>query len=379
MLNSWSQRLFTAGSVVILCLVSRFVASALDVPHKETTVPDQQAADYEPAAASQRSGAPEALPQDAATNAQPQPDAATEQVPAPLADQSYVGTNQCFMCHRPHTNAWSETKHAQAFAHLPENYQKDSSCLKCHVTGFGEQRGYVVGTDKDLMMVGCESCHGPGAQHIDAAQRFVMAATDEGGKLEKAMRETVVKIPNDTVCIKCHITQAHQRHPPYIGQPVKQVVGIASHTVSHAKPGSISPAPAWHSSRFNIKTCGSCHYDRYKQWTTEKHAQLFAELPAKYWNDEDCAKCHARADAVARDTSGASEQHHASIGVACESCHGPALEHLRFTRRFISGPPLGPQLERTARHSIRKGKPSAGCVQCHVEQGHKEHPQFEKR
>jgi predicted CxxxxCH...CXXCH cytochrome family protein len=285
------------------------------------------------------------------------------------------------MCHRPHTNLWSETKHARAFSNLPERYRNDSSCLKCHVTGFGETRGYVAGTDKDLMMVGCESCHGPGAQHIDAAQRFVMAATDEGGKLEKAMRETVIKTPNDTVCIKCHITQAHQSHPPYIGQPADQIAGAALHShvvTSRAKPGSIRAAPAWHSSRFNIKTCGSCHYDRYKQWTTEKHAELFARMPAKYWNDQACSNCHPRADAFVADTSRDNEEQHASVGVACESCHGPALEHVRFTRRFISGPPLGPQLEQAARHSIRKGKPSAGCIQCHVEQGHKEHPQFDK-
>jgi hypothetical protein len=126
---------------------------------------------------------------------------------------------------------------------------------------------------------------------------------------------------------------------------------------------------------YSVKTCGSCHYDQYLQWRIEKHSALAASLPAKHANDQNCTKCHSNAGFVNSTVS--TDVHHAQIGVACESCHGPALEHVRFNVRFIHGPPLGPRLEQAARESIRKGKSATACVQCHVGQSHKEHPQFE--
>ena len=106
-----------------------------------------------------------------------------------------MGTNKCYICHRRQTDAWSETKHAHAVTNVPEKYRNDPACLKCHVTAFGKEGGYASGTDKDLLMVGCEACHGPGAQHIDAAQRFVLANPGEEAKIEKEMRSTIVKTP----------------------------------------------------------------------------------------------------------------------------------------------------------------------------------------
>jgi hypothetical protein len=322
--------------------------------------------------AQQRPGHADGGPADAAASAEPQADAQPQQPPAPLPEQSYVGSNQCFICHRPQTNAWSETKHAQAFTHLAEHYRNDSSCLKCHVTGFGEQRGYVPGTEKDLSMVGCESCHGPGARHIDAAQRFVLATGEDEAKLEKAMRETIVKTPTDSLCIKCHVTQAHGHHPTYHGKPYTRLARSAA-------PRGVSSTPASYSSRYNVKTCGSCHYERYKQWTAEKHSALAAALPAKYWNDQECAKCHPKADALVKTSMDVADPHHDGIGAVCESCHGPGLDHVRFNRRYISGPPLGPTLEQAARLSLRKGKPTTACVGCHVGEDHKPHPEFDKK
>ncbi len=87
-----------------------------------------------------------------------------EALPTPSAApaQPYAGTNQCFQCHRPQTNSWSATRHAHAYTDLPQPYQSNAACLKCHVTGFGQPSGFVAGGDKDLLMVGCETCHGPG-------------------------------------------------------------------------------------------------------------------------------------------------------------------------------------------------------------------------
>jgi len=341
-----------AAAIAISWLVSSVVVSALgEQQDASSETPEKR----------------EAVP---AVEAQPESNAAAVQPSAPLTEQSYTGTNQCFVCHRPQTGTWSESKHAQAFTQLPEHYRTDISCIQCHVTGFGQSQGFVAGTEKDLLMVGCESCHGPGALHIDAARRFVLAEPGQEAKIEKEMRETIIKTPADNVCIKCHTTQAHGRHPPYKGMPHDQLV----HTALRPTSG----VPAWHYRGYSIKTCASCHYDRYKEWTGERHSALSANLPAKYRTDQSCATCHPKADSGARISAGGEDPHHNRIGAACESCHGDGLEHIKFNIRLITGPPLSPQQEQAARLSIRKEKPAATCIQCHVGESHKQHPEFEK-
>jgi hypothetical protein len=277
---------------------------------------------------------------------------------------------------------WSETKHAHAFTDVPVKYRNDGGCLKCHLTAFGKAGGYVTGTDKDLLMVGCEACHGPGGQHVDAAQRFVLANPGEEATIEKEMRNSIVKTPPDTVCAACHTTQAHQMHPAYEGSSLSK----AASTPDIACNPAMSVAPRWASTeapmhtatQYSIKTCGGCHYDQYKNWTTEKHSALSKMLPNKYSNDPSCQNCHPDANAVVSNPNTSDNSHKNWIGVACESCHGPALEHVRFNKQFISSPPLGPKLEQAARNAIRNGKPANTCVQCHVRNGHKEHVAFVK-
>jgi Cytochrome c554 and c-prime len=364
MLSQFLRRLFLASVVVALCFVSPFILSLVSKLLNST------------------SGSGEVFAQDAATSAAPSEAASSGELPAPLTERSYAGTNQCFICHRPQTNTWSETKHAHAFTDVPERYRNDPACLTCHSTGFGKPGGYVSGTDKDLSMVGCESCHGPGAQHIDAAQRFVLATTDADA-IEKEMRDTIVKTPTDSVCIKCHIMQAHQRHPAYDSQILP---GAASRLVAPCMPAvpcgpwsTSAAAPVHYASKYSVKTCGGCHYDQYKQWSAGKHSDLFAVLPATYRNDQECQKCHPKGGAVAQSATVGTDPHHGLIGAACESCHGPALEHVLFTKQFISSPPLGPKLEQMARDAISKGKPASLCVQCHVGQRHQQHPQFDEK
>jgi hypothetical protein len=90
---------------------------------------------------------------------------------------TYVGSDKCKKCHEHAYDVWSKSKHAHAFQTLvdakrPSLRQFDGECVVCHVTGFEYTSGYRndIATP-NLKNVGCESCHGPGSEHVDNKNR----------------------------------------------------------------------------------------------------------------------------------------------------------------------------------------------------------------
>ncbi|MHB8902099.1 MAG: multiheme c-type cytochrome, partial [Thermoguttaceae bacterium] len=316
--------------------------------------------------------------------------ALSDEAPAPLSEQSYTGTDRCVQCHRDQVETWLKTGHAKAHTNLPARYQQDPACLKCHVTAYAQPGGYAPGSDKDLVEVGCESCHGPGALHENAALRYRFStASEEEEKLEKEMKTTIVRMPADDACAACHVTQGHQPHPAYEGQP--SAASDAAGTAGYHGIRSIGYHPAQETRSaypffrgYNIKTCGSCHYGQYRQWQSESHVDLAADLPARYLADQACLACHTQGVGVAKVFIPAAEKKPETVSdalggyvdAACESCHGPGRQHVRFTVRYI-GTSLGPEPEQSARQAIREGKPANACLECHTRHGHKEHPAYE--
>ena len=47
------------------------------------------------------------------------------------AHNSYVGTNNCKMCHKLQYDSWSKTKHANAWAALKPEEQAKPECAEC--------------------------------------------------------------------------------------------------------------------------------------------------------------------------------------------------------------------------------------------------------
>lgn len=94
-----------------------------------------------------------------------------DEVPGVRAAARYVGSEACASCHAGATQKWRGTAHAQAFMSLTaHNSDADPTCVSCHTVGFGTASGYRREyAGKKLTDVGCESCHGPGSEHI--AQR----------------------------------------------------------------------------------------------------------------------------------------------------------------------------------------------------------------
>ena len=140
------------------------------------------------------------------------------QAPKPLdkppAGQTYVGSKECTSCHFDQFLTWRETKHAKGFDVLPAKYQEDKTCLKCHVTGHGDASGFVSkAKTPGLVGASCESCHGPGSKHTEIAKSFgkKKLAKDE----EAYVRSTIYLMQPKNVCVQCHLSRAHKKHPAY--------------------------------------------------------------------------------------------------------------------------------------------------------------------
>ncbi|MFB6264043.1 MAG: multiheme c-type cytochrome [Bradymonadaceae bacterium] len=131
----------------------------------------------------------------------------SRQVPRPAdGAPTYLGTNQCKSCHRPAHDFWKGTRHATALQTLQKRDKAfDQRCIGCHVVGYDEPGGSVLGKltyerkvdgrrlRKDLRNVGCESCHGPGSKHR------------ENPAADPASLEGFVADPGVEQCKQCHV------------------------------------------------------------------------------------------------------------------------------------------------------------------------------
>ena len=83
----------------------------------------------------------------------------------------YVGSDACRSCHEREFATWSQSGHARAIASLEAKGETgNATCQACHVTALGKPGGFprsaAPAAHADLARVGCESCHGPGGNHV---------------------------------------------------------------------------------------------------------------------------------------------------------------------------------------------------------------------
>jgi peroxiredoxin/nitrate/TMAO reductase-like tetraheme cytochrome c subunit len=94
------------------------------------------------------------------------------------ATAAYVGSNACRSCHEMEYGTWSKSRHGAALSSLASKGEtSNAKCLTCHTTAFGRPGGFPddgrSADQLDLARVGCESCHGPGEDHVkDGAVRI---------------------------------------------------------------------------------------------------------------------------------------------------------------------------------------------------------------
>jgi hypothetical protein len=154
----------------------------------------------------------------------------TSGVAAPAAQNTprYIGAAKCKNCHSAEETGdqhgkWMKMKHAQAFANLASDEakkagaargvaepQKDAACLKCHTTGWGLppesfKKGFEVADG-----VQCESCHGPGEDHMKARMAAAMGGGADEGFGDEAPAYVaipageIVASPKEATCRECH-------------------------------------------------------------------------------------------------------------------------------------------------------------------------------
>jgi peroxiredoxin len=113
----------------------------------------------------------------------------------------YVGSDACQSCHPAEFATWGSSPHAHSLTSLATTKQtNDGDCLACHTTGYGRQGGFPTEGDAnrhvDLARVGCESCHGPGSDHIAEGSAKLGSIVSLGDKCDSCV---ILQI-----CGSCH-------------------------------------------------------------------------------------------------------------------------------------------------------------------------------
>lgn len=93
-------------------------------------------------------------------------------VPGNRNPNGFAGSASCLPCHTEAARVWQSSAHAHAFESLVRrDSDADPACIGCHTIGFGSPGGYRREFGRtQLVDVGCESCHGPGALHVTQRQ-----------------------------------------------------------------------------------------------------------------------------------------------------------------------------------------------------------------
>lgn len=135
------------------------------------------------------------------------------------AKPEYIGSDQCKVCHNKKPegaqyDVWKQMKHAHAFESLQSDAAKKIAsdrglakppheapeCVKCHVTAYDLEKMEVPAKIKPADGVQCESCHGPGSNHL-ADGRDVMFKKKKAAEIDWMAN---LKKIEEADCLQCH-------------------------------------------------------------------------------------------------------------------------------------------------------------------------------
>jgi hypothetical protein len=249
--------------------------------------------------------------------------------PPPDSTNGFVGyfttsdkKTTCGNCHVDHQNKWVQTAHADAYATLVNSGSAQDFCYTCHTVSQNGNRvsgpgGWSVVQDTAYHDVQCESCHGPGAAHVETPDA-VSPPLARVRILQADLATGVVNTDTTTVqgsCAECH----SGAHHPFVNE-----------------------------------------------WRESAHARALSEEGTFIADEgENCSPCHEgravlqawgiNANYFERDSAGGPGGMH--LGVTCAVCHDP-----HGSARGSDGKPLEGQL----RYPISSTNFEENlCMKCH--------------
>lgn len=221
----------------------------------------------------------------------------------PAAAAGYVGyydvatkRTTCGQCHAGMQAEWQETAHADAWATLENSGGSQPFCEGCHTVsekspGAGTPAGYTTTQDKRYHDVQCESCHGPGLDHVKDPDRSVVPLAPMTVGLEPLQG-----------CATCHSGSQHPYAEEWAaskhGSPNAYPAGRAGCADCHAGEDVLvawgfkvdyveKEALAQAGEHMGI-TCSVCHDPH----AATRTAQLRFAIDVASEEDNLCMKCH---------------------------------------------------------------------------------------
>ena len=112
---------------------------------------------------------------------------------ATASQNSYVGSKACADCHEDEYASFSSNSKKATSWKSVEIMASDltaeevQGCYECHTTGYGQGGFTTYKETPHLSDVGCETCHGPGAEHAETGDP-----------------ESIQRKPSIQTCETCH-------------------------------------------------------------------------------------------------------------------------------------------------------------------------------
>lgn len=231
-----------------------------------------------------------------------------------------------------------------AAAAEPEGYAGSEACLACHE----EQAATLVHDGRDPKDPECESCHGPGAAHVEA-----------GGDASKIRGLAHMSAEERTAtCRTCHIggNTVHWDGSAHDLHDVSCTDCHAVHNAAGRRPSLLAKASV-------LDTCYGCHKLQRGQMLRSSH------MPVRE-NKLDCADCHnphgSTTEAMLLDPS---------INDNCYRCHADKRGPTLFEHPPVRESCLNCHLPHGSMHeSMLVSKVPRLCQNCHINSRHPGEP-----